>query len=46
MEARKESEMWEIVNRKRRKVRRVNEGIRREEWEEYIFYEFIGWCRE
>lgn len=38
---RRESEVWKIVNRKRRKVRRVNKGIRREEWEEY-FMSLLG----
>ena len=35
-EARNESEVWEIVNKDRRKKRRVNEGIRMEEWKEYF----------
>lgn len=33
--------MWEIVNRDRRRARRVNEGIKREEWEEY-FMRLLG----
>lgn len=35
-EARRESEVWEIVNRERKKVKRINEGLRRNEWEEYF----------
>lgn len=31
MEVRRESEVWKIVNRDRRRVRRVDEGIRRKE---------------
>lgn len=30
-EARRESEVWEVVNREERRVRRVEEGIKREE---------------
>lgn len=33
--------MWEIVNRDRRRARRVNERIKREEWEEY-FMRLLG----
>lgn len=33
MEAKRESKVWKIVNRDRRRARRVNEGIKREEWE-------------
>lgn len=36
MEARRENEVWKIVNRGRRRVRKVDEGIRREEWKEYF----------
>lgn len=36
MEARRKNEVWKIVNRERRRVRKVDEGIRREEWEEYF----------
>lgn len=35
-EARRESEVWEVVNKERRKTRRVDEGIKRGEWEEYF----------
>lgn len=36
MEARRENEVWKIVNRGRRRVRKVDEGIRRKEWKEYF----------
>lgn len=32
----RESEVWEIVNRERRKTRRINERIKREDWQEYF----------
>lgn len=41
MKVRREDEVWEIVNRERRGRRRVNEGIRIEEWREY-FMELLG----
>lgn len=37
--------MWEIVNRERRKTRRINEGIKREKWEEY-FRKLLGGVEE
>lgn len=42
---REESEVWEIVNMERRKTRRINEGIKREEWEEY-FRRLLGGVEE
>ena len=35
-EARNESQVWEIVNKDRKKKRRVNERIEMEEWKEYF----------
>lgn len=45
MEARRESEVWEVVNRKRRMIKRVEEGIRRKELEEYLMGLPEGWKR-
>ncbi|XP_024876545.1 vicilin-like seed storage protein At2g18540 [Temnothorax curvispinosus] len=41
MEARRESEVWEIVNRERRKRRGIEEGIEEEEWKKY-FMQLLG----
>lgn len=35
-EAKRESDVWEIVNRERRKRGRINEDIKLEEWKEYF----------
>lgn len=39
--ARTEGQVWKIVNRERCRRRRINEGIKIEEWEEY-FRELLG----
>jgi len=39
--ARRESEAWEIVNRERRKRKRMNENIEMEEWKEH-FIRLLG----
>lgn len=36
MEVRRKDEVWEIVNRERRGRRKINEGIRIDEWREYF----------
>lgn len=36
MEVKKESEMWELINRERKKRVGINEGIGMEEWKEYF----------
>lgn len=37
MEAKRKNEVWEVVNRERRKTRRLNENIdKREKWENYF----------
>ena len=36
LRAKRENEVWEIINRERRKRRRINEGINMREWEEYF----------
>lgn len=36
MEARKESEVWEVVNREKRRTKRVNENMKRKEWKNYF----------
>lgn len=38
---RTESQVWEVVNRERRKKRRMNEGIKVEEWDRY-FKDLLG----
>lgn len=40
-EVRKEGEVWEIVNREMRKRKRINEGIKWEEWKEH-FMRLLG----
>lgn len=35
-EARREGDVWPIVNKKRKRERRVNEGIGMEEWKEHF----------
>lgn len=35
-EAKTEGKMWKIVNRERRKRRRMNEGISAKKWREYF----------
>lgn len=37
----KESEVWELINRERKKRVGINEGIGMEEWKEY-FMELLG----
>lgn len=41
-EARRECEVWRIVNRKRKEWKRVNEGISMEEWKEYFTRQLGG----
>lgn len=41
MHVRRENEMWEIVNRKRRKRKVMNTGIGMEEWNEH-FMKLMG----
>lgn len=36
MEARRKSEVWEIVNRERKKRNKINEGIEMREWEKHF----------
>lgn len=36
MGVKRENEVWEIVNRERRRGKRINEGIEMEEWREYF----------
>lgn len=36
MEVKREGEVWEIVNRERKRRRRINEGIEMEEWREHF----------
>jgi len=45
MEVRRESEVWDLVNRERKKGRRVNEEIGMEEWEDY-FRRLLGGVEE
>lgn len=45
MEVKKESEVWELINRQRKKRVGINEGIGLEEWKEY-FMELLGGLRE
>lgn len=40
-EGSKKGEVWEVVNRKRKKRRRVNEGIKMKEWREH-FMRLLG----
>jgi len=37
----RETEVWKIINKKRKRKKRINEGIRPEEWKEY-FMSIIG----
>lgn len=41
MKARRENEVWEVVNREKRNIRKVSEGIKMEDWEKY-FMELLG----
>jgi len=36
MDAKRESEVWEILNSERKKISRIHEGIEMEEWEEHF----------
>lgn len=36
MEVKRESKVWELINRKRKKRARIYEGIEMEEWKEYF----------
>lgn len=42
---RREGEVWEIVNRERRKRRRINEGIEWKKWKEH-FMRLLGRVEE
>lgn len=41
MEVRRKDEVWEIVNRERRERRKVNKGIKIDEWREYFMTEYF-----
>lgn len=43
---RREGEIWEIVNRKRRERKRINESIGWEEWKEHFMRLLGEWRRE
>lgn len=36
MEVKRQSKVWELINRERKKKARINEGIKMEEWKEYF----------
>lgn len=42
MEVRRESEIWEIVNKERKSRRGINEEIELKEWKEYYFMGLLG----
>jgi len=41
MEVRRDKDVWELINRERKKKRRINEGFEMEEWKEY-FMSLLG----
>lgn len=43
MEAGRESEVWEVVTIKRRRTKRVNENIKRKNWENYFMRLLERW---
>lgn len=43
MEARRKNEVWEIVNKERKKRKMVKEGIEMKEWREHFMRLLEGW---
>lgn len=46
MEVKRESKVWELINRERKKRARIYEGIEMEEWKEYFMGLLEGGLRE